>query len=100
MCVILPDVERRDSIGRRRRPSQSRGLRPLYPLLPAGLRSRSIRVAMTAYAWERLERLTAASSAPTAPRAIGEVLERAVAGVGDWQDWQIRKEKQLLNRAS
>ena len=90
----------KDALGRRRRASQSRGLRPLYPLLPPGLRSRSIRIAMTAYAWERLGRLAAASAAPTTPRAVGEVLERALVGAGDWQDWQIRKEKQLLNRAS
>jgi hypothetical protein len=89
-----------DAIGRRRRPTQSRGLRPLYPLLPPGLRSRSIRVAMSAAAWLRLEGVVSRSSAATAPRAVGELIERALRADEDWQDWQIRKEKQLLSRAS
>lgn len=89
-------MTRRDALGRRRRPSQSRGLRPLYPVLPPGLRSRPIRVAMSALGWARLERALEAAAAPTQPRAVGAFLERALAPSTDWQDWQIRKEKQLL----
>ena len=89
-------AERRDALGRRRRPTQSKGLRPLYPPLPSNLISRSIRIAMSVEAWIRLEDTARRSAAQTAPRAIGEVLERALAPVPDWQDWQIRKEKQLL----
>ena len=88
----------RDSLGRRRQPSQNKGLRPLYPPLPSNLISRSIRVAMSATAWRRLE--NAAERGHTRPRAIGEILERALEPQPDWQDWQIRKEKQLLDRAS
>jgi hypothetical protein len=92
----------RDSLGRRRDPSQNRGLRPLYPRLTAGLRSRSIRIAMSEWAWGALDKLAAASHEATKPRAIGQLLERALQAheTADWQDWQIRKEKQLLTKAS
>ena len=92
----------RDSLGRRRDPAQNRGLRPLYPRLTPGLRSRSVRVAMSDWAWSALEKLTTASHEPTKPRATGQLLERALQAHEnvDWQDWQIRKEKQLLERAS
>jgi hypothetical protein len=92
----------RDSLGRRRDPAQNRGLRPLYPRLQRGLQSRSIRVAMSEWAWSALERLSTASHEPTMPRAVGQLLERALQAheTVDWQDWQIRKEKQLLGRAS
>jgi hypothetical protein len=86
----------RDALGRRRQPTQNRGLRPLHPRLPAHLISRSIRIAMSATAWHRLDQITGV----TRPRAIGEILERALQPQPDWQDWQIRKEKQLLDRAS
>ncbi len=38
----------------------------------------------------------------TRPRAIGDLLERALgtSQAVDWQEWQIRKEKQLLEKAS
>ena len=87
-----------DALGRRRDPSQNRGLRPLYPRLAHGFRSRSIRIAMSEWAWGALERLATASHEPTTPRAIGQLLERALQAheTSDWQDWQIRKEKQLL----
>jgi hypothetical protein len=86
----------RDSLGRRRQPSQNKGLRPLYPPLPKNLVSRSIRIAMSHTAWARLEQQARNQSAKTQPRAIGEILERALEPQPDWQDWQIRKEKQLL----
>ena len=92
----------RDSLGRKRDPAQNRGLRPLHPLLDGGHRSRSIRVAMSERAWAALERAVRMSRAATRPRAVGELLETALgtAGAPDWQEWQIRKEKQLLERAS
>jgi len=92
----------RDSLGRRRRPGQTRGLRPLYPRLDRNDRSRSIRVAMSARAWAALERAIDASKALTRPRAIGDLLEHTLgtSQTVDWQEWQIRKEKQLLEQAS
>lgn len=92
----------KDRLGRRRTPGQTRGLRPLYPRLGPDRTSASVRIAMTERAWEALHRAVARSAAPTTPRAIGDILERALGAqtVVDWQDWQIRKEKQLLGRAS
>jgi hypothetical protein len=91
----------RDSLGRRRVPGQTRGLRPLYPRLERNTRSRSVRVAMSERAWAALERATGLSKAATKPRAVGEILESALGTTQpDWQEWQIRKEKQLLERAS
>jgi hypothetical protein len=57
---------------------------------------------MSERAWAVLERAVQASKALTRPRAIGEVLEKALgtAPTIDWQEWQIRKEKQLLQEAS
>jgi len=90
-----------DRLGRRRDPAQNRGLRPLHPLLEHGHRSRSIRIAMSERAWAALDRAVRFSRAATKPRAIGELLEQALGTSGpDWQEWQINKEKQLLNRAS
>jgi hypothetical protein len=95
-CVYHPTV--RDSLGRRRRPGQNRGLRPLHPTLPHGERSATIRIAMSERAWSALERAVTLSRAVTRPRAIGEVLEHALgtSQTTDWQEFQIRKEKQLL----
>ena len=92
----------RDSLGRRRDPAQNRGLRPLHPVLDQGHDSRSIRVAMSERAWAALDRAVKLSRAATRPRAVGELLETALgtAPQSDWQEWQIRKEKQLLERAS
>lgn len=97
-CVY--GVAVRDSLGRRRRRSQNLGLRPLHPVLAPGHRSRSIRVAMSERAWAALERAVRISRSQTRPRAIGELLEGALGTSPDWQEWQIRKEKQLLNEAS
>jgi hypothetical protein len=57
---------------------------------------------MSERAWAALDRAISTSRALTKPRAVGEILERALQreSVADWQDWQIRKEKQLLGRAS
>lgn len=99
---MTADSPSRDALGRRRAPGQERGLRPLFPPLGRGERSRSIRVAMSERAWAALESAVAASRALTRPRAVGELLERALgtSHTVDWQEWQIRKEKQLLSKAS
>jgi hypothetical protein len=92
----------RDSLGRRRTKTQTRGLRPLFPRLESDHYSQSVRIAMTKRAWRALERAVAGGKAVTRPRAIGDILERALgtAQPVDWQEWQIRKEKQLLEEAS
>jgi hypothetical protein len=92
----------KDVLGRRRTPTQTKGLRPLYPPLSSDHYSQSVRIAMTQRAWAALERAIANSKALTRPRAIGDLLERALgtSQTVDWQEWQIRKEKQLLQRAS
>jgi hypothetical protein len=50
--------------------------------------------------WAALDHEAERARNLTKPRAIGQVLERALgtAQTPDWQDWQIRKEKQLLDR--
>lgn len=92
----------KDALGRRRTPTQTKGLRPLYPLLDGQQRSHSVRIAMTQRAWAALDRAITNSRALTRPRAIGDLLERALgmSQTVDWQEWQIRKEKQLLEEAS
>ena len=113
-----------DSLGRRRAPAQNRGLRPLFPKLPVDVITRSLRIAMSEPAWQRLETLADDTAAPTRPRAIGAVVERALenlddnrpslaisgwaavpdpealhAGVsqpGDWLAWQAEKEQRLI----
>lgn len=96
------DFDLRDSLGRRRTPDQGRGLRPLFPPLEGDHRSEAVRIAMTKRAWAALAHAIATSNASTVPRAIGDILERALgtSQTIDWQEWQIRKEKQLLEKAS
>jgi hypothetical protein len=91
-----------DCLGRRRTPDQTRGLRPLFPKLDRDNYSQSVRIAMTRRAWIALEQAISATKALTRPRAIGDLLEGALgtSQTIDWQEWQIRKEKQLLERAS
>jgi hypothetical protein len=57
---------------------------------------------MTERAWQALDRHVTQSHAPTKPRAIGDLLERALgtANTIDWQEFQIRKEKQLLEKSA
>ncbi len=95
----------RDSLGRRRRPGQERGLRPLHPLLPEEWVSRALRVAMSEADWAHLEALAArfAGMAPTQARAYGMVLSNllnsvqdADSGPVDWMDWERRKTLRLL----
>ena len=65
-----------DRLGRRRRPNQERGLRPLHPLLPDEWTSRALRVAMSELTgsgsepWSTVSRWT-----PTQARAAGGDLE-------------------------
>src|SRR5919108_2379581 len=119
--TVLMDMT--DALGRRRRLTQNRGLRPLFPKLPSEYRSRLIRLAMSLPAWERLERLVARSTAPTQPRAYGAVVERLLENFDSssrvpvspssqmlpnamvepvhesrqaWQAWQMQKELALL----
>ena len=103
-----------DRLGRRRRPEQNRGLRPLFPKLPGGLESRAIRIAMAAATWQRIDALMAEHASETRPRATGELIERLLANFEndsaptdvatrsgpDWQVWQIRKERALLPSSS
>jgi hypothetical protein len=100
----------RDRLGRRRRPLQERGLRPLHPRLPEEWISRALRVAMSEGDWERFEALVRVlgADAPTQARAYGQTLAALVhhaetshpAAVGplDWMDWERRKTLRLLMR--
>jgi len=122
VCVVLNlAMELIDRLGRRRRPEQNRGLRPLFPKLPGGLESRVLRVAMTERGWQKIDGLLAEHASETRPRAAGALIERLLAhfdstsrpwaiaihsrqsaGIADqssnpdWQVWQIRKERALL----
>jgi hypothetical protein len=97
----------RDRLGRRRRPEQERGLRPLHPLLPEEWVSKALRVAMSETDWAELESLVArcAVMAPTQARAYGMVLSGLLRttqspepepGPLDWMDWERRKTLRLL----
>lgn len=99
------DIDRR---GRRRRPDQERGLRPLFPLLPEQWTSRALRVAMSANDWARFEALVAdvAPETPTHARACGLTISRLMSqasgrpatdpGPLDWMEWERRKTQRLL----
>jgi hypothetical protein len=107
-------MDLQDSIGRKRQPGQSRGLRPLFPKLPISFESRAVRIAMTTPAWSRIDSLMEERATATRPRALGEVIETLLAYFDrtlvsdlapaepeqltnpDWQDWQIQKERALL----
>ncbi len=97
----------RDRLGRRRRPEQERGLRPLHPLLPEEWVSTALRVAMSESAGSEFERLVArcANRSPTQARAYGMALAGLLhadpqpepeAGPLDWMDWERRKTLRLL----
>lgn len=51
-------------------------------------------------AWRLLEAYAARAGGPTAPRVLGDLIERALEHqqAADWQEWQIRKERGLLER--
>jgi hypothetical protein len=57
---------------------------------------------MSELGWAALEREANNTRAVTRPRAVGQIIERALGTSPntDWQEWQIRKEKQLLEKAS
>jgi hypothetical protein len=105
----MSSMDTRDRIGRRRQASQNRGLRPLFPKLPASFESRAVRIAMTTPAWNLIDALMAQRAQETRPRALGEVIETLLAHFDtaaiqsdeppadmDWQGWQIQKERALL----
>jgi len=94
-------------MGRRRRPDQERGLRPLHPPLPEEWTSRALRVTMSEADWARFESLarSLAQSAPTQARAYGLALAALMhsanlpqpePGPLDWMDWERRKTLRLL----
>ena len=97
----------RDRMGRRRRPDQERGLRPLHPLLPEEWTSKALRVTMSEADWARFESLAHAmsSAAPTQARAYGLALSALIQSANlpqpkpgplDWMDWERRKTLRLL----
>jgi hypothetical protein len=101
-----------DSLGRRRHPEQTRGLRPLHPPLPCHWLSKVIRVAMSQEDWAQFESLVRRASiqSPTQARANGIVIsgliEEATAsrcrpdpGPLDWMDWERQKTLRLLRPA-
>ena len=98
---------RRDARGRRRAEGQERGLRPLYPLLPAGWVSRALRVSMPTGRWERFEEFVAQArtTAPTEARAAGQALMALMDAAEErerrehWLDWEREKTRRLLREA-
>ncbi|MFO0911009.1 MAG: hypothetical protein U0794_22170 [Isosphaeraceae bacterium] len=98
----------RDRLGRRRRPNQERGLRPLHPRLPGDWTSKALRVAMSEADWVRFEALVdSVASRPeveTLARAHGEVISRLLDAANappatrplDWLDWERQKTLRLL----
>ena len=102
----------RDRRGRRRRPNQERGLRPLHPVLPGHWTSKAIRVAMSREDWERFEHLVGSvmtqTQTPTQARAHGLVVSklmetaahaRPAPGPLEWMDWERQKTLRLLRSA-
>ena len=100
----------RDRRGRRRRPDQERGLRPLHPPLPRQWTSKVLRVAMSRDDWEKFEAIVGALAPrePTLARANGLALSRLIEtatnprpnpGPLDWMDWERQKTLRLLRSA-
>lgn len=95
-----------DRLGRRRRPGQTRGLRPIHPRLPQRMLSRAVRIAMQDGDWSRFEALVdrASQEVPTRARAYGEVVARLIDYAAStpevsptaWQEWERRKTLRLL----
>src|SRR4051794_26697372 len=97
----------RDRMGRRRRPDQERGLRPLHPPLPVQWTSKALRVTMSEADWSRFEALarSLSAAAPTQARAYGLALSALIQtanlpqpepGPLEWMDWERRKTLRLL----
>ncbi len=103
----------RDRLGRKRRPNQERGLRPLHPPLPSDWVSKAVRVAMSDEDWVRFDDLVRSvtsrtQQATTQARAQGLVISglmdaasdpRTVPGPLDWMDWERQKTLRLLRSA-
>lgn len=97
----------RDRLGRRRRPDQERGLRPLHPPLPHEWTSKALRVTMSEADWARFDSLAGmlAPAAPTQARAYGMALSALIhtttlpqndPGPLEWMDWERRKTLRLV----
>lgn len=97
----------RDRLGRRRRPGQERGLRPLFPDLPDHWTSKVLRVAMSQEDWRRFDDFVRVlgAGALTQARAHGQTLSALMGsdaaaatepGPLDWMDWERRKAVRLL----
>ena len=97
----------RDRRGRKRRPDQERGLRPIHPPLPEQWDSRPLRLAMSEADWARFEALvrSIAAGSPTQARAYGLTVSHLIHAVPnpepapgplDWMDWERRKTLRLL----
>lgn len=113
MCLGGWRLMERDRLGRARRPGQTRGLRPLNPVLPRQWRSKAIRVAMSEADWERFARLVEriAAGAPTEARAAGITISTLLESMPGgslklnpgplaWMDWEQEKTLRLLRRAT
>jgi hypothetical protein len=94
-------------MGRRRRPDQERGLRPLHPPLPVEWTSKALRVTMSEADWSRFEALarSLSAAAPTQARAYGLALSALIQAANlpqpgpgplEWMDWERRKTLRLL----
>ncbi|WZO98988.1 hypothetical protein EP7_000580 [Isosphaeraceae bacterium EP7] len=97
-----------DRLGRRRKPEQGRGLRPLHPVLPVQWNSKALRLAMSEADWARFDALVrdAKLIAPTHARACGLVLSKLLqqapnpsTGPANWMDWERQKTLRLLRSA-
>ena len=102
----------RDRLGRKRRPDQERGLRPLHPPLPVHWTSKAVRVAMSEEDWERFDDLVQSvmsqTQTPTQARAQGLVISGLMVAASnartspaptDWMDWERQKTLRLLRAA-
>src|SRR2546430_9029361 len=95
---------RRDRLGRGRAEGQERGLRLLYPRLPAGWISRVLRASMPQERWQQFDALLSRAryDAPTEARAVGQALidlmdtAEATRSSHHWLDWEREKFLRLL----
>jgi hypothetical protein len=99
-----------DSLGRRRQPGQSSGLKRPLPL-PPDWQSRSVRMALPAADWQALESLAAfyAPGASSMSAALGAVVHQLLEthrrteefrwNPDDWMEWERRKTLRLLRLA-
>lgn len=96
-----------DSLGRRRSPNQSNGLRRPVPL-PENWSSRSVRIALPESDWGALEMLSRryGSEGSSGAVALGQAIHRLLEtqrrsadwswDSSDWMEWERRKTLKLL----